>query len=158
MACLKRLNKKHLLDLLLAAFEAGLGRASQPAASNDSCGSTPEVGTPHVPLVASSSSGPATRQNFSIASTALGATLLDAGQPRYYVTNAAMAAGPGIWGFPFDLPAASPEQAATTEPVGRLRHPARRSSARGVVGVREGAVAHLQKALEIVLAEWAAIQ
>ena len=74
------------------------------------------------------------------------------------MADAAMAAGPRVWGFPSNWPAATPEEAAAARPVNRRRLPAHRALTRPVPGVRKGAGAHLQDAAEIALAQWAAIE
>ena len=65
---------------------------------------------------------------------------------------AAAAAGPGIWGWPSDMPAAPNSQSSA-----RRRSRARAPSA-VIWGVRDGAAAHLQDASEIVLQEWNAVE
>jgi len=61
-------------------------------------------------------------------------------------------AGPGIWGWPFDSPAAPNDQ----QPMGRRS----RTGAAPVVirGVRDGAAAHLQDAADFIKEEWHAVE
>jgi len=153
IACLKRRYKRLILDLVVAAFESGRGSSGQPAAAGGGGNGAPASSTPVTAPVASAPSD-ASPEAAGSPNSASGSAV--AGHPRNSMADAAMAAGPGVWGFPSDWPAATPEEAAAAHPVNQRRRPARRASTRPVLGVREGTGAHLQNSAEIVLAEWAA--
>jgi len=155
IACLKRRYKRRLLDLVVTAFESGRGSSGQPAAAGGGGNGAPASSTPVTAPVASAPSG-ASSEAAESTNSASGSAV--AGHRSNSMADAAMAAGPGVWGFPSNWPAATPEEAAAARPVNRRRLPAHRALTRPVPGVRKGAGAHLQDAAEIALAQWAAIE
>jgi len=155
IACLKRRYKRRLLDLVVTAFESGRGSSGQPAAAGGGGNGAPASSTPVTAPVASAPSR-ASSEAAESTNSASGSAV--AGHRSNSMADAAMAAGPGVWEFPSNWPAATPEEAAAARPVNRRRLPAHRALTRPVLGVRKGAGAHPQDAVEIPLAQWAAIE
>jgi len=144
-----------ILEFVVGAFESGLGGTIQTAAASCDNNHAPDSSMPASTAVASAAAAVAPEAARPPNAATGSAAAVQTGNS---VAAASMAAGPCVWGPPWDWPAATPEKAAAALPVDRRRRTARRASTSTVLGVREGAGAHLQDASEIVFAEWAAIE